>query len=445
MLLFSAALFPMWYLTSLYLQEVLHMPPLGAGLAFLPMALTIMACATRAGSLVARFGVRPVLGSGLTLMAAGMALFVVLISVNGSYGADVLLPGLLVSIGIGLAVVPSTIAATAGAEPSEAGLASGLVNTSRQMGGALGLAILASLGAQYTSHLLNADYQAPLVALTNGFRLAYLLGGVFVAAAALVTFRFIPKAARPAAAGQLRPDPGPGPCAGAASDRGKRPPRRRSRKPSCPSAGSRRQPRQTPLAQAAPRRRSRRQPARRPLAHATNARRGRRLARGQARSASRRESTSVVFSLSRRAAGRSRRGLDDDPAVASDERPSGQASGDESACAPSAACSVRLATALHGCAPAAGPRPPTSAVLDRRSAVTRRGSQPRDRLAAARHRRTPPRPPRSASSAGPARGVSDVRVVGSRSGAARRVLCGPTRPGPGRASCRPARSWRASA
>ena len=206
-LLFSAALFPMWYLTSLYLQEVLHMPPLGAGLAFLPMALTIMAFATRGGSLVGRFGVRPVLGTGLTLMAAGMALFAVLIKVNGSYGADVLLPGLLASMGIGLAVVPSTIAATAAAGPSEAGLASGLVNTSRQMGGALGLAILASFGAQYTSHLLNADYQAPLVALTNGFRLAYLLGAVFAALAAVVAFRYIARLPAPASAGNSGPAP----------------------------------------------------------------------------------------------------------------------------------------------------------------------------------------------------------------------------------------------
>jgi EmrB/QacA subfamily drug resistance transporter len=206
-LLFSAALFPMWYLTSLYLQEVLHMPPLGAGLAFLPMALTIMAFATRGGSLVGRFGVRPVLGTGLILMAAGMTLFGVLIKINGSYGADVLLPGLLVSIGIGLAVVPSTIAATAGAGPGEAGLASGLVNTSRQMGGALGLAILASLGAQYTSHLLNTDYQAPLVALTNGFRLAYLLGGVFAALAAVVAFRYIARPASVSAGAHPRSSP----------------------------------------------------------------------------------------------------------------------------------------------------------------------------------------------------------------------------------------------
>jgi hypothetical protein len=146
-------------------------------------------------------------------MAAGMGLFAALITVNGSYAADVLAPGVLVAVGIGFVVVPSTIAATAGAKPHEAGLASGLVNTSRQLGGALGLAILVSVGAQYTSHLIDADYQAPLVALTNGFRLSYLLGGVFAAAAAFVTFRLIPKlpapapaqAAAPGAASQPRP------------------------------------------------------------------------------------------------------------------------------------------------------------------------------------------------------------------------------------------------
>jgi EmrB/QacA subfamily drug resistance transporter len=212
-LLFSAALFPMWYLTTLYMQEVLHMPPLGAGLAFLPMALTIMACAMRAGALTARYGVRSVLGFGLSTMAIGMALFSVLVRVNGSYGTSVLVPGLLVAVGVGFSVVPSTIAATAGAKPSEAGLASGLVNTSRQMGGALGLAILASIGAQYASHLINADYQAPLLALTNGFRVGYLLGAVFVAAAAIVTFVFVPKlpsrAFVPAQAAASSEDPAP--------------------------------------------------------------------------------------------------------------------------------------------------------------------------------------------------------------------------------------------
>ena len=181
------------------------MPPLGAGLAFLPMALTIMACAMRAGALTARYGVR--LRARVRAEHDGNRHGAVLCAGKSQRQLQrptVLLPGLLVAIGVGFSVVPSTIAATAGAKPNEAGLASGLVNTSRQMGGALGLAILASLGAQYTSHLINSDFQAPLLALTNGFRIGYLLGAVFVAIAAIVTFVFVPKlpSASAATAGQ---------------------------------------------------------------------------------------------------------------------------------------------------------------------------------------------------------------------------------------------------
>ena len=152
----------------------------------------------QAGPLVARFGAGRVLGAGLSLMAVGLALFG-RVAVNGDYASDFLLPGLLVSIGVGFSVVPSTIAATATAASSEAGLASGLVNTSRQMGGALGLAILASLAVLYTSHLTNVDYRAPIVALTDGFRLAFLLGAGFAATGAIVAFRFIPRVVRPGA------------------------------------------------------------------------------------------------------------------------------------------------------------------------------------------------------------------------------------------------------
>jgi EmrB/QacA subfamily drug resistance transporter len=223
--LFSAALFPMWYLTTLYMQEVLHFPPLGAGVAFLPMALTIMACATRAGALVARYGASRVLGAGLLLMAVGMALFA-RVSVNGSYVADVMVPGILVATGIGFSVVPSTIAATASAGPDDAGLASGLVNTSRQMGGALGLAILTSLAALYAKHLQTADFRAPILALDDGFRLAYAIGAAFAAAGAVVTLRYLPRlpqrapAAAPAQAADALAESdgrGPSPAVSAAS------------------------------------------------------------------------------------------------------------------------------------------------------------------------------------------------------------------------------------
>jgi MFS family permease len=198
----------MWYFASLYLQDVLHLGPLDAGLAFLPMSLTILACAMHAGRLVMRFGAGPVLGFGLSLMAAGMALFS-RVAVGGDYISDFLLPSLLVSTGIGLSIVPSTIAATATAAPGEAGLASGLVNTSRQMGGALGLAVLTSLAVLYTKHLASADYLAPILALNEGFRLAFLLGAGLAAAGALVAFRFIPGTVRPADR-QLAPAGGAG-------------------------------------------------------------------------------------------------------------------------------------------------------------------------------------------------------------------------------------------
>jgi len=208
-IVFSAALFPMWYFCSLYLQDVLHFGPLDAGLAFLPMSLTIMACATQAGGLVARFGAGPVLATGLALMAAGLALFGG-ISVNGSYISDFLLPSLLTAIGIGLSIVPSTIAATATVAPGEAGLASGLVNTSRQMGGALGLAILASLAALFTRHLMNVDFRAPILALTDGFRLAFFIGAGFATVGALITLRLIPRTIRPGAPPLQPVPPAPG-------------------------------------------------------------------------------------------------------------------------------------------------------------------------------------------------------------------------------------------
>jgi MFS family permease len=187
-LLFSAALFPMWYVSSLYLQQVLALSPLRAGLAFLPMALTIMVAARRAGRLVSMFGARAVLTCGLLAMTAGL-LLLARIGASGSAGWYVILPGILVALGIAFSIVPSTIAATQGAGPEQAGLASGLVNTSRQVGGAVGIALLISLASQRTSHLIGDNRSVP-AALTDGFRLAYLLGAALCLAAA-VAARFL--------------------------------------------------------------------------------------------------------------------------------------------------------------------------------------------------------------------------------------------------------------
>ena len=204
-LLFSAALFPMWFVSSLYMQQVLGLSPLHTGLVFLPMTLTIMLVASRAGRLVSHFGVRAVLGSGLIMLAGGLLLFTRIAS-SGSAIVYVMIPGLLAAAGIAMSIVPSTIAATQGAKEGQAGLASGLVNTSRQIGGGLGLAVLITLATQRTSHQIGAGQQVSQ-ALTEGFRLAYLIGAGLAAVAALITFTSLPKpaVATGAAARRLAP------------------------------------------------------------------------------------------------------------------------------------------------------------------------------------------------------------------------------------------------
>jgi EmrB/QacA subfamily drug resistance transporter len=189
--LFSAALFPMWYLCSLYLQQVLGLSPLHTGLVTFPMALVIFFVARQAGRLVSRFGVRGVLGGGLCMMTAGMLLFTK-IAASGSPIVYITIPGLLMASGIALSIVPSTIAATQGARPGQAGLASGLVNTSRQVGGGLGIAVLITLATAHTSHQIGHGTPVPQ-ALTNGFRLAFYVGAGLCAAAAMATFLTIPK------------------------------------------------------------------------------------------------------------------------------------------------------------------------------------------------------------------------------------------------------------
>src|ERR1700728_1364509 len=192
-LLFSASLFPMWFVSSLYLQQVLGLSPLHTGLIFLPMTLMIMLVASRTGKLVSHFGVRPVLGGGLVMLTAGM-LLLARVGSSGSAIVYIMIPGLLTAAGIAMSIVPSTIAATQGAKEGQAGLASGLVNTSRQIGGGLGLAVLVTLATQRSSHLIGTGALVPQ-ALTDGFRLAYLIGAGLAAAAALVTFTAMKKPA----------------------------------------------------------------------------------------------------------------------------------------------------------------------------------------------------------------------------------------------------------
>jgi EmrB/QacA subfamily drug resistance transporter len=193
--IFSAALFPMWFVSSLYLQEVLGLSPLNAGLAFFPMALVILVTARQAGKLVGLFGLRTVLTSGLVLLASGM-LLLARIGPSGSSLGYVVLPGILVASGIGLAVVASTIAATQSVQPAQAGLASGLVNTSRQAGGGLGIALLISFATSYTTHQIGQNRPVP-DALTAGFRLAYLVAAGLAFLAALLAYTLMRHAPAP--------------------------------------------------------------------------------------------------------------------------------------------------------------------------------------------------------------------------------------------------------
>ncbi len=193
----GAAVFAMWFFMSLYLQQVQGYSPIKAGLAFLPMTLSIIAGSALASRIVTSFGPRRLLIAGMVLQTAGLLLFTD-ISAGGSYLGEVLAPSLLVALGIGFAFVPATIAAVTGVASHEAGLASGLVNTSRMVGGALGLAILAALATSHTDHQLHADGRhitphLAHVALTNGFTFAFVLAGAFAAVGALTAVFGLPR------------------------------------------------------------------------------------------------------------------------------------------------------------------------------------------------------------------------------------------------------------
>jgi EmrB/QacA subfamily drug resistance transporter len=188
-LLIAMALFSMFFFISLYMQQVLGYDPLQAGVAYLPLAFGIIVSAGVASQLVTRFGVRPVLVAGLILTAVGLLWFSQ-ISVGGSYVGDILFPSLISAFGLGFAFVPMTIAAVAGVEAHEAGLASGLINTSQQIGGALGLAVLAAIANSRRESLTEAGSSMPS-ALTEGFQLALTVGAGFAIAGAILALLLV--------------------------------------------------------------------------------------------------------------------------------------------------------------------------------------------------------------------------------------------------------------
>jgi EmrB/QacA subfamily drug resistance transporter len=183
--LWAAAMFAWFFLSALYLQLVLGYSPLKVGLSFLPANLIMGAFSLGlSAKLVMRFGLRKPLATGLLLAAAGLVLFA-RAPVHGTFLVDVLPSMILLGFGAGMAFNPVLLAAMSDVAPEESGLASGVVNTSFMMGGALGLAVLASLAAS-RSHSLTASGESLRSALTGGYHLAFVVGALFAAAAATI-------------------------------------------------------------------------------------------------------------------------------------------------------------------------------------------------------------------------------------------------------------------
>jgi EmrB/QacA subfamily drug resistance transporter len=190
-ILLGASLFSMFFFISLYMQQVLGYSPIHAGLSYLPLAVTIVVAAGLGGQLVTRLGFKPILAAGMLLVAVGLAWFS-RVSVGGGFLADILGPSLLAALGLGFGFVTSTIAAVSGVREREQGLASGLINTSQQVGGALGLAVLSTIATTRTHHVLAAGGTSVPHALTDGFQAAFLGGSVIAAlgfAATLILIR----------------------------------------------------------------------------------------------------------------------------------------------------------------------------------------------------------------------------------------------------------------
>jgi EmrB/QacA subfamily drug resistance transporter len=185
-LLVGASLFSMFFFISLYLQQVLGDSALEAGLSYLPLAVSIILSAGAASQLVTKVGPKPVLVSGLVLTTIGLLLFTQ-ISADGSYLGDVLVPSVIVAVGLGLSFVSLTIVAVSGVTDHDAGMASGLLNTAQQVGGALGLAVLSSIA---TSKIAGARDPA---SLTDGFQSAFAVGAGFAALGVVLALLAVPR------------------------------------------------------------------------------------------------------------------------------------------------------------------------------------------------------------------------------------------------------------
>jgi MFS family permease len=180
----------MFFFISLYMQQVLGYSAIHAGLSYLPLAVTIIVAAGLGGQLVTRFGFKPILAAGMLFIAVGLAWFSQ-VSVGGGFLADILGPSLLAAMGLGFGFVTSTIAAVSGVAEREQGLASGLINTSQQIGGALGLAVLSTIATTRTDDVLASGSSSLPNALTEGFQSAFLGGAVIAAIGFVATLVLI--------------------------------------------------------------------------------------------------------------------------------------------------------------------------------------------------------------------------------------------------------------
>jgi MFS family permease len=186
-LLLGASIFADFFLLTLYVQNVLHYSPLKTGVTFLATAGTTVLVAALSQYLSTRIGPKPVMAAGLALNTGGL-LWYAQIPVHGTYVHDLLGGYLMFGFGLAFAFIPVSIAALAGVGPREAGLASGLLNTSQQVGGAIGVAIATSVAVSHATHLLQTGHSQP-DALTSGYALAFwVIAGISAAAvvAALV-------------------------------------------------------------------------------------------------------------------------------------------------------------------------------------------------------------------------------------------------------------------
>jgi len=183
-LLLAASLFSMFFFVSLYMQQVLGWDALKAGLAYLPLAVTIMFGAIVGSQLANKVGFKPVLAAGMVFTAIGL-LWWTQISVDGSFLSDVLGPSMVAALGLGLSFPGATVGGTAGVRMDEAGLASGLINSAQQVGGALGLAILSAIATSVTGDTITP------ASLTDGFQAAFAVGAGFAILGAIVALTVI--------------------------------------------------------------------------------------------------------------------------------------------------------------------------------------------------------------------------------------------------------------